>query len=681
MAKDAHLEIGLRWRSQDDSFDVSLDYDRPEIVEDRRELGTDPVAIDTGSLAALVTRDTAYGRALADMLFASPPVLRFYTKAKLDAEEGDLRLHLRLLVDPNAPLRYHMVRWELLADPEDRQPVALKRWLLLSRFLSSSNWRRVAPPIKHELRALVAIAAPAGLDRYGLPDVGVERERERVREAMGGLRVTELVSGGGTRVTIGAIVEALDEGVDLLYLVCHGRFHGDEPLLYLEDDDGNVAVSEGGRLVRAVSELERRPMIAVLCSCQSAGTGHHGSAGDRGSLAALGPRMAAAGVAAVIAMQDDITVETASRFFPAFFASLRKDGVVDHAMAVARARVADQRDWWVPVLFSRLKRGHSWYRSEFSSSETAPWSALVRQVQAGHCTPIVGPGPSGRLLGSRQDIARRWVERWQMPIAAHNLGDLAKVAQYLKVSTAPGMLVSELRTCLVNEFRERWQDVVSDDLLASGDLDKMFEVAGAWLRDQPGDPYSSLAELPVPVYITTGWSSLLEAALEAAGRRPTVRSFDWHVGREQRRASRLPVVDVDTPLVYHLFGHFGDEDSLVLSEDDYFQWLTAWIHKRESVPTPVGTALTRRSLLFLGYNLDDWDFRMLFQAIKSFEGSEQLKRNVHVGVQLNPESQMIEPEAAKDYLESFFGIDKVSIYWGETERFLCELRRRVENER
>ena len=38
---------------------------------------------------------------------------------------------------------------------------------------------------------------------------------------------------------------------------------------------------------------------------------------------------------------------------------------------------------------------------------------------------------------------------------------------------------------------------------------------------------------------------------------------------------------------------------------------------------------------------------------------------------------MIEPEAAQEYLESYFGNDKVSIYWGDTRRFLDELRLRT----
>jgi hypothetical protein len=44
-----------------------------------------------------------------------------------------------------------------------------------------------------------------------------------------------------------------------------------------------------------------------------------------------------------------------------------------------------------------------------------------------------------------------------------------------------------------------------------------------------------------------------------------------------------------------------------------------------------------------------------------------------VGVQLSPENQLIEPEAAQWYLESRFRTHQVNIFWGETRRFVDEL--------
>ena len=86
-------------------------------------------------------------------------------------------------------------------------------------------------------------------------------------------------------------------------------------------------------------------------------------------MAPLGPQLARAGIAAIVAMQDDVSMRTAQEFLKTFFAELDVDGVVDRAVAVARLAVADEADWWVPVLFSRLKRGRTYYSVGFSAAE------------------------------------------------------------------------------------------------------------------------------------------------------------------------------------------------------------------------------------------------------------------------------------------------------------------------
>ena len=56
-------------------------------------------------------------------------------------------------------------------------------------------------------------------------------------------------------------------------------------------------------------------------------------------------------------MQGKISMATVRQFMPLFFAELRRDGQIDRAMAAARGRVRDRPDWWMPVLFMRLRDG------------------------------------------------------------------------------------------------------------------------------------------------------------------------------------------------------------------------------------------------------------------------------------------------------------------------------------
>ena len=166
--------------------------------------------------------------------------------------------------------------------------------------------------------------------------------------------------------------------------------------------------------------------------------------------------------------------------------------------------------------------------------------------------------------------------------------------------------------------------------------------------------------MPVPLFITTNWTPLLEQALEARtpAKKPTTMYFPWNKRADWPDSPAPSSPTKETPLVYHLFGRMDDPDSLVLTEDDYFEWLRAWVAKQDLVPGVVRKQLTNRSLMFLGYYLDDWEFRVVFQCIKAFESSDELLRNnVHVGVQFSPGAHDVEPEAAQDYIESYFDSD------------------------
>ena len=82
---------------------------------------------------------------------------------------------------------------------------------------------------------------------------------------------------------------------------------------------GRTKVTAGKDLVDGLARLVRLPRLVVLASCQSAGTGEETHSDDEGVLAALGPRLAEAGIPAVIAMQGNVQQRTSSGFMKVFF--------------------------------------------------------------------------------------------------------------------------------------------------------------------------------------------------------------------------------------------------------------------------------------------------------------------------------------------------------------------------
>ena len=95
------------------------------------------------------------------------------------------------------------------------------------------------------------------------------------------------------------------------------------------------------------------------------------------------------------------------------------------------------------------------------------------------------------------------------------------------------------------------------------------------------------------------------------------------------------------------------------------------------IPGVVRRALVDTALLFLGFQMDDWNFRILYRSIISREGSRRRKSYAHVAVQIDPEEgRILEPERARRYLETYFQDADINIYWGSVEDFARELNER-----
>jgi hypothetical protein len=672
----ADLEIGLHRRDAD-TYAVEMRFSQPDSDADIR-LASDGVSVsfDAAQLLELSADAQAYGKRLAENLFAEPTVRSAFNQARTSAQSLEAPLRARLFIGPSAP-ELHNLRWETLCDPQDGSALLMGEQIYFSRYLSSGDWRPVKLRPKGDLRALVAIANPTDLGRYNLAPVDVDSELARAQAGLGAIPITALFGGSAN---LNNLVTQLRDGYDILYLVAHGTLTKGEPWIWLEDAAGNIARASGTDLVARLKELQERPQLVVLASCQSAGTGDDTHSSDGGALAGLGPRLAEVGIPAVLAMQGNITMQTVAGFMPVFFKELQRDGQIDRAMAVARGAVRDRADAWMPVLFMRLKSGRIWYVPGFGDDRQAfeKWPALMRSISRGQCTVILGSNLSESLLGSSREIAQSWADTYHYPMEPHEREDLPQVAQYLSVNQDAQFPREELIDYLRHELIERHGDKLPDTL-RNASLPEITAALGAQTRAaNSADPYKVLAELPFPIYITTNAGNLLAEALRAAGKDPQIELCRWNEDIET-----LPSIyddepnyrpSAERPLVYHLYGTFDEPDSLVLTEDDYFDFLIGVTNNKDLIPIAVRQALADTALLFLGYRLDDWSFRVLFRSIMSQEGRGRRKKYAHIAGQILPEEgRFLEPERARAYLESYFQDADIDIFWGSVEDFTKEL--------
>ena len=680
------LEIGLH-RFDAEAWTVDLRFSDPE-SDGFDSSATSTELVDFQQLRELLADDQAYGAVLGQALLADPAIRERFARARATAQSQRLPLRVRLFIGPSAP-ELHLLRWETLREPQEHDRLLTDDHLLFSRFLSSQEGVSVPFRPRAELRALVVIANPADLAQYGLAPLDVNAELQRVRAGLGDIACTELPGQG--RPTLGDITAHLREGYDILFLVCHGAARAGEAQLWLEDDTGHTQRLPGKELVDRLRELSRRPRLVVLASCQSAGDGGELHGQDEGALATLGPRLARAGIPAVVAMQGNVSKRTVDAFMPKFFEELQRDGQIDRAMTVARAAVCDlnRPDWWMPVLFLALKSGRIWYEPGFEERGGAPeremekWPALLRSIQEERCTPILGPGLVESLVGSRQEIAMRWASVYHYPMARYDRQNLPQVAQYLAVHQDPEFLRDELQEHLHQYMLQQYGDNLPEEV-SKESLEALLLAEGRRRRERdPSEPHKVLAELPFKIYVTAGLSNLLGDALVDAGKKPDIELCRWNDDLElptpiyEEEPDYLP--SKERPFVYHVFGHLRNPDSVVLTEDDYFDFLIGVTKNNDMIPHFVRSALTHTALLFLGFRLDEWDFRVLFRSLMSQEGRNLRKKFSHVAVQIDPEEgQMSDPEGARRYLSSYFQDARITLYWGSAETFVRELKKRSE---
>jgi len=321
-----------------------------------------------------------YGTLLGQALFRDA-VRDAFVRAQAHSDDV-----LRLLLSVEDP-ELKTLRWERLCAPFDGSWdfLALNQRAPFSLYLPCLTDRRFPPIGRRDLRALVLVASPAGLEQYRLDPFDVETAVASVLEALGGLpyEVLATVQGAVGPPTLDALCQQITaERYTLLHVVCHGLFRsGDgETVLYLARADNQVDPVPATRLLERLGRLHGAkglPHFAFLATCESA------RAEAEGTLGGLAQRLVRElGMPAVVAMTERVSVATAQALAADFYRRLREHGEVDRALVEACAGLAERYDIIVPVLYSRLGG-----RPLFSDTLERPlvWSASTCWPRSTSC--------------------------------------------------------------------------------------------------------------------------------------------------------------------------------------------------------------------------------------------------------------------------------------------------------
>ncbi len=293
--------------------------------------------------------------------------------------------------------------------------------------------------------------------------------------------------------------------------------------------------------------------------------------------------------------------------------------------------------------------------------DEADWERLVAQLTRGDCTPFLGAGACDGTLPGAAEMSRRWAVRYGYPFQDHH--DLPRVMQYISISDGDPIYIKE-KVC--EDFADK----------------------GPPPFGHATEPHALLAKFPVRVFITTNYDDFLMKALAWVGKTPESVICPWYLPANanfSRFFGRIPAVRPapEKPLVFHLHGNMRMPRSLVLTEGDYLEFLANIAVSRTEegthlIPSVVLTAITDYPLLFIGYSLQDWTFRVLFHGLLRTQ-SDVLRRR-SVSVQLPPPVDVSIAEAerrARDYITRYLEGWSISIFWGTAAEFCSELRSRL----
>jgi SIR2-like domain len=302
------------------------------------------------------------------------------------------------------------------------------------------------------------------------------------------------------------------------------------------------------------------------------------------------------------------------------------------------------------------------------------WDMILDAIHTGRCVPFLGAGvnastPDYQGLPLGGEVAIRLVER----LLGGEVPDPKKL-----VRLEPGPLRDQYQDLV----RLRLHDLarVALHVQVSADQVYLMRLLREILPDQecrPSKLLDTLARLPLRLIVTTNYDRLMEAALQQNGQPEPlviVQPLKGFSANEQL-ALQDALAGSDGLVLYKIHGSFDDQggnardgtqSSVIVSEEDYIEFLTVAAVKNAGVPSLISQQLVDSVLLFLGYGLEDWDFRTIYKVLVEELPARERRRSF--AIQKDP----------SEFWTRYWASKNVEIFDVDLYEFAAELEQRYE---
>ena len=126
---------------------------------------------------------------------------------------------------------------------------------------------------------------------------------------------------------------------------------------------------------------------------------------------------------------------------------------------------------------------------------------------------------------------------------------------------------------------------------------------------QPTACHEKLTRIPCSLFLSITPDLMLKQAFERNG-----VPFDFHFYNKKVNPKEVKAPKPDKPLIYNLFGSIQEEDSLIITHEDLFNYLFSILGAERRLPRELKNIFREtRVFVFLGFDLEKWYVKLLLR--------------------------------------------------------------------
>lgn len=144
----------------------------------------------------------------------------------------------------------------------------------------------------------------------------------------------------------------------------------------------------------------------------------------------------------------------------------------------------------------------------------------------------------------------------------------------------------------------------------------IFEIQQFYQQHEPSPMFSSLLQIPFHLTISVSPDLMMRQAFQQYN---LPHRFDYYRKYENPQPLERPTTDY--PLLYNLFGCIEDDESLIFTHEDLFDFLFSILGDRK-VPRGLESQLqSAKNFIFLGFKFDKWYVKLLLRLLSMHTGN------------------------------------------------------------